>query len=100
MSRRSTFPPCQCETRWLVNFGDKRGEKPVTPVVAVAASSVGLPVRLASASKSPMRPIIVPGLGFPGSDEVIAEVCGVCGFPTRIDYDEPSAAERAGMVTA
>lgn len=46
MSRYRTIR-CQCSTRWLVNFGDRRGELPTSALVAATASGMGLGVKRA-----------------------------------------------------
>src|ERR1019366_4552379 len=76
--------PCKCECRWTVDFGDERGDRPVPAITAVMAMGAGLTVRLKDVSGSPVRPIIIPGLQYAGSREVVDEVCEVCGYPTKV----------------
>lgn len=75
---------CQCETRWTVDFGDERGEQPVPAITAVLAMGVGLRVRLKDVSRSPSRPVIIAGMCYYGSREVVDEVCQTCGWPTKV----------------
>lgn len=72
---------CACITRWVVDFGDDRGVQPATSMVAALASGVGLPVKLASVSSTPIRPIAPPGIVYGDSETYVVKNCEVCGWP-------------------
>lgn len=83
---------CMCVTRWTVDFGDDRGVRPTTSLVAALASGVGLTVRLASVSTSPYRPLTpIPGVHYSGSRRVVKKNCDVCGWPRRVMFLRPAA---------
>jgi hypothetical protein len=85
---------CACETRWLVDFMDKRGEQPTTPLVAGVASGIGLKVRSASISSRPLRPISpLVGVEYGYGNPIVAARCAVCGYATEIEY--PSKAVKS-----
>lgn len=92
MKRPYRYVKCACVTRWLVDFRDDRGEQPVPPISAALASGVGLPVRLASISTTPMIPLTCLGLRYAGEVEYVAKSCPVCKWPTKIARSEASCA--------
>ena len=82
---------CRCETRWVVDFGDVRGEQPTTSLTAAMASGLRFAVRLADVSSSPVRPIVLPGVTYGSDTTYVAELCPTCGWPTVMAREETHA---------